>query len=532
MKKTKADLKFPWLGYLICFLCVAFLLVVGNPQYAALVRLPPILMAEEFRMVAVLLVPFALMYELFRFRDNRRSFDKQIEKYEQQISRLLNYKSALQSRAHKFAGHADKLKMFISDRLLEYIEYDEKFLHFKNIASEVRHNGVISYDKVQSAIRRAMAAEKDKDRCRQYEEALASMVYLWDLLDLSTTDNIAMYVANKVYESEEQYYRSILKKDDGETIYVPIFSVRRAIVKALKGFIEGLDTGALDNLKGNAPFFHEDDMYRVELANSGSLLGTENYVVLMMENLINNALFYANSRRYGSRYSRIAINLRREREHAAITVYGCGPLIGDEAKDQIFKLGFSTKRSKGHNGKGLGLYFVKQIVTGYEGQIEFDNITNEADTYVIRAELHSGEKINEIIDVSLDDSGKPVCRTGGDDTVLPEAVFKFENRIRSVEVSVQSLKKTFDLNEFEKNGKAVLVDPNAPDIPRWVLEVTHHRHRAKMLFKPLDVAGVRFRITLPTAESRLDPDYYDAHSDDLADFEQVDIELDDIDGHA
>ena len=169
---------------------------------------------------------FAIALDAFRFRQGKAKYDRQSQKYEQQIKELFQAKNALQHKVHTYSDHADKLKLFISDRLLEYIEYDEKFLHFKNIASEVRHNGVICYDKVSTALNAALAGGDpgDPGDRRQYQDALDSMRYLWDLLDLSTTDNIALYIANKLYESEEQYYQQLLAAEGEETPYTPTYS--------------------------------------------------------------------------------------------------------------------------------------------------------------------------------------------------------------------------------------------------------------------------------------------------------------------
>jgi len=99
------------------------------------------------------------------------------------VQELWESKKRLQLKAHTYSDHADKLKRFISDKLLEYIEYDEKFLHFKSIAAEVRHNGVISFDKVQTTLQRI---EDEADTPKQVSDVRAArdaMRYLWDLLD-------------------------------------------------------------------------------------------------------------------------------------------------------------------------------------------------------------------------------------------------------------------------------------------------------------------------------------------------------------
>lgn len=42
------------------------------------------------------------------------------------------------------------------------------------------------------------------------------MYYLWNLLDLSTADNIALHIANFLVNAKEQYYQIMLEKENDE----------------------------------------------------------------------------------------------------------------------------------------------------------------------------------------------------------------------------------------------------------------------------------------------------------------------------
>jgi hypothetical protein len=144
---------YPWLSLL------AALLVVG---WQWLLLHPSVLngrivasLAPDYLWLALVLLLLALIVDTRRLFRSRARYRDQLAQYQDQIADLFDAKRQLGTRARTYSDHADKLKMFISERLLEYIEYDEKFLHFKNIASEVRHNGVISYDKAQTALRQA-----------------------------------------------------------------------------------------------------------------------------------------------------------------------------------------------------------------------------------------------------------------------------------------------------------------------------------------------------------------------------------------
>ncbi|MDH5545848.1 MAG: ATP-binding protein [Gammaproteobacteria bacterium] len=519
----RAPLPFAWFGFAIAAVCLGYFYLISNQQRMLDWNIDPSMAATTTQLWILFAFILAIILEAVRFQRQKRYFDRQVENYEARLNDLLLGKNKLQNKVHKYADHADKLKMFISDRLLEYIEYDEKFLHFRHIASEVRHNGVISYDKVNTALRRAMRELKTEDTVT-YEEALRAMSYLWDLLDLSTTDNIAMYIANKIYESEEHYYRQLLD-DQQENPYSPTFSTRLAVIHSLDAFIINRDSALPPEGKRSEVYQYQDQYFWVKLDYAGELLGNENYIILLLENLINNALYYHNSKRYGHKYSRIAVRLTRNGKYAKLSVYNSGPNIEPEIQDEIFKLGFSTKRTKGHHGKGLGLYFVNEIVTGYEGELKIRNYVNKPETYVIRFEQNNGETMNQIINVILDERKKPQCSIKGDEEDTTEVVYKLAHKVQSLEISVQSSQKTFLANRLGKDGKTVLLDPQNPDKPRWCIEVHHLKAGDRIHFRPLDVTGVEFNILIPTADSRLDADYHELDEAKIDELENPSIEF-------
>ncbi|MDH5216803.1 MAG: ATP-binding protein [Gammaproteobacteria bacterium] len=523
----KAPLSFSWFGFLIAAACLAYFYIIADPQRMVELDLNDSLAAPQSQISVLFVFLLAIILEAIRFQRQKRIFDSLVDKYERRLTELLAGKNTLQNKVHKYSDHADKLKFFISDRLLEYIEYDEKFLHFRHIASEVRHNGVISYDKVNTALKKAIKERPDQD-VAEYESALRSMGYLWDLLDLSTTDNIAMYIANKIYASEEHYYRQLLD-DDKESPYSPTYSTRLAVIHSLDPFVRNRDNTLPAEGKKSETYNYHDAYFWLCLKNAGELLGNENYLVLMLENLINNALYYHNNKRYGHKYSRIAVKLSKNDKYARISVYNSGPNIDTELQEEIFQLGFSTKRTKGHHGKGLGLYFVNEIVKGYEGEIKIRNISNKTETYVVRIELGNGETLNQIIEVKLDEDQKPYCFVKGENAEEKEIQYRLDEKIRSIEISVQSSQKTFVANRVGKEGKTVLLDPQHPDIPRWSIEIQHLKSSEKVIFKPLDVTGVQFNILLPTAESRLDAEYHELDDATIDELENPNIEFIDTD---
>lgn len=526
---AKSNIHFPWLGFLtggIFIIALIFFRPIENIELSGLGLKIPV----EFEILGTtLLVIYLLLVarDVFQFFKSRRDFEISIQTYQEQIDELLRSKNVLNEKVHKYAGHADKLKLFISDRLLEYIEYDEKFFHFKNIASEIRHNGVISYDKVISALKTALQQEVDRTKRIAYESALDSMIYLWDLLDLSTTDNIAMYIANKLYVCEEHYYRSTLQSEDANLPISTHFVARQAVIKAICNMLEDPDMHDLREEMENSLVSFENQNYLIELNKAGNLLGNENYIVLMVENLIQNGLYYTNRKQKSKSRAKIHVQLYEESGKAKLSIYNPGPNIENENKDKIFQLGFTTKRTKGNQGRGLGLYFVKQIVNGYEGNIEYRNIVNEEDTYVVRIELSDRTVINEILESEQQANGRLLCKVDGVAQKHSHR-FKFNKPIVSVEVAVQSKKKTYKY-EIQDDEDSSFYDPDQPARPSWSIDLNKRRNGGEMLFSVLDTTGVIFTVTLPTAESRLDPTYHELEKNQLEHLENLDLDVKDID---
>jgi len=476
---------------------------------------------EAFLIVTAIIALLELLY----FQRSKARNKVRQERRDKQFNELLEVRNKLRRKAHTYSDHADKLKLFISDRLLEYIEYDEKFLHFKNIAAEVRHNGIVCYDQVMTALKTAAEQQQDGEQQR-YRSALSSMEYLWDLLDLSTTDNIAMYIANKNYECEEHYYQQLLSDGENKPPFAVSYSAQQAVIRALAGFVDIRREGDRA-LHTHEVYRLQTDLFWIELQQTGHLLGNENHFILLIENLIHNALYYCQAKSRKNRRPRIAIKLTTSSSDLHLTIYNTGPTIQESDRAQIFQLGYSTKRSREHRGKGLGLYFVQQIVKGYEGAIDFENIGNQAETYVIRLEFADGTKQSEIIHTVVSDTGQPLCRYHPSKESKPQAEFRFNTPLTSAEIATQSTQKTVNFlpasaeekhgehGEHKKSGGNQFIDPNHPDQPQWCIEYAPGKSRHKLIFRPLDISGVRFSVTLPSAESRLDADYHEVENETL-----------------
>lgn len=509
-------LAFPWPSSLGGLLLGFYLLLAGSPQaFSPTLSLPLVFLALEAQITALGVFALLLLLDLYRHGRAQRAFAADTERLRRELRQVWQSKKQLQLKAHTYAGHADKLKLFISEKLLEYIEYDEKFLHFKSIAAEVRHNGVICFDKVQTALQNTLketetqGAENDGlDRAQGIREALDAMCYLWDLLDLSTTDNIALHISNQLCECEEHYYQQLLHPEEPPTLpHDPDFSPRRAAMRALAPLLQDPPSGELyEELDRDQPLLLDSDpQFRAYLEPTDSLLGNENHFILMLENLLKNAQFFAR-KKARKKYSRVALKLRQQDGQIEVSVYNRGPLIREDRIDQIFQLGYSTRRAREHHGRGLGLFFVQEIVKGYEGRISVDNLENRPAVYSFRLALANQQVITEVIQVTLNAEGQPQCQRAKDDTPQPNLEWQLDSPISQVELTPADSEQTLRLDWTQARGRISLLDPENSLSPRWAMEFQARRGGGELRFVPLDVEGVCFRIHLPSAASRLEGD--------------------------
>lgn len=506
-------IRYPWRTLLAAKLLLFYALLLLSPVLVDSLKIPAVVFNAQYFIAAF--GGFLILAWL-----DFKHFSRQQQKVKASLQQLWNRKRQLQQRAQTSASHTDKLKLFISDKLLEYMEYDEKYLHFKSIAAEVRHNGVISFDKVQSALTYAAShslPDEQGNNALLYQQALVGMRYLWDLLDLSTTDNMALHIGANVSRCEELLFQAELQGTSlDELPMLPTFDPQRALVDTLT-----LHLGVtLCDAQGNPePAFLYDSqalakqplpllltdsegLYRIELHACDDLLGNANHIVLLLENLLRNAQFFATKRQYKSRFAPIAIRLWEAQQCLCVSVYNRGPHISDEAREQIFQLGFSTRRAREHNGKGLGLYFAQQIVQGFDGDIGFDNIHNHHERYHLRLELAGGEVQNLNLDVELNSAGEPLVRLADSNE---EAAKQWQlspgKRLHSIEISSTSQPQVARLTMEE--GTSQWFDPHNPAQPQWLISLSG-RKADLLSFMPLDIRGVQFSVRLPTLNGRLD----------------------------
>jgi len=92
----------------------------------------------------------------------------------------------------------------------------------------------------------------------------------------------------------------------------------------------------------------------------------ENYFRQIMTNILLNAVLYSPEN------AAIRIKMKNDSGKIIIEVSDEGPGIPDEFKESVFQYGFRINQNI--KGSGIGLFFVKNVLTAHNGNIEvFDN---------------------------------------------------------------------------------------------------------------------------------------------------------------
>ena len=156
----------------------------------------------------------------------------------------------------------------------------------------------------------------------------------------------------------------------------------------------------------------------------------------------------------------------------------------------------------------MGLFFVNEIVKGYEGNILVENMINKPDVYSIRIALKNGEVITKVVTTSID-TGRPMICESQHDQPHKSLQWTFNSPINSVEVSSTACGTTDIFNQFNDKKITTILDPEHSHFPYWSIGIQPKRGGNKthnVQFTPLDINGVRFSIRLPSAESRMEGD--------------------------
>ncbi|MEM7294315.1 MAG: ATP-binding protein, partial [Pseudomonadota bacterium] len=315
-------------------------------------------------------------------------------------------------------------------------------------------------------------------------DATESMQYLWDLLDLATADNIAVHIANHLYAREEEFFQLQLAEPDAAPPSIsPTYNPKQIIERCLAG-------ADIENLS-------------LTLDDVEPLLGNPNHLRLVLENLLNNAAYYAERARYKNRHAKIAVGLQQKAGRVRLSIYNHGPTVDEENREKLFQLGFSTRQVSDHHGKGLGLHFVSEIVQGYEGDLSFQNIEGREDSASIRITTANGEVETHLVHFRFDGERLGCSTVNGGEEIHRQCEWRFSSSIQAVEVVTESDGARVQ-QLIDADSQILLLDRANPEYARWSLDIRNRKRSAKLTFQVLDITGVRFAASLPTARSRLD----------------------------
>ena len=536
-------LHFPWLSFtVIVLICIALVIRVFLEElYFEANWLESLLRFESPLWIVVLTI--ALSFDVYKTVQQNNKIRNSFFKIKSELDLAWKQKAKQQDRANTFSGQKDKLKSFISDKLLEFMEYDEKFVHFKGIAAEVRHNGVISYDKVTTALEKAIEQQgflemyESKDSAHSqnvstqtleslslYQNAQDAMEYLWALLDLSTADNMALHIGKQLIECEEHFFQLKLDSDKKMELtqsipLAPTFPPQLSLLLTISLQSDETEIRNLISLSRinhqvfQEAFEFENDTFKLFMAPTAELLGNPNHIILLLENLIKNALFFAKKPPQKQASDRVIIQLRENNSTAQFYIYNRGPNIAEEDFAHIFNLGFSTRRNRKHNGKGLGLFFSKQIVDGYQGEIEASNISGNQSWLKVIIDYEAGEsksylfrakEVDGDIGLMLDESKETLAHFELDCEMFLSRISlsiltdEKENITASISLSGK---------ELNQNASRSIVLEDQSLIPLWKVKLNADKKAKKphkISIHPLRISGVAFTVSIPTAESLLD----------------------------
>jgi signal transduction histidine kinase len=269
--------------------------------------------------------------------------------------------------------------------------------------------------------------------------------------------------------------------------------------------------------KGLPCQWQDDPVFWLSLESCDAVLGNENHWVLLLENLLKNAQFFSGKRPYRHKYRRIGVRLGEVSGKVRLQVFNSGPAISEEDKLKVFQLGYSTRRVKEHHGKGMGLFFVGEIVKGYDGSIRIENIQNQPRRMTLRLEFENGDVRTDSFDLLIEDD-MPVCLKSDQGNTEKSLSWSFDRRLRSVELASDDSTQPQQLELTSNTRNLTWTDPRRPYNPNWALDISLTRKTSGLVFTPLDVRGVEFVVELPLASSRL--------SDEVSpeDMEAIDVD--------
>ena len=122
---------------------------------------------------------------------------------------------------------------------------------------------------------------------------------------------------------------------------------------------------------------HKGILLEVNVQQNPVLIGDENCLRLVLGNLVSNAVKFTNE-------GRVSVNVSYKTNHLTLEVRDEGPGITDEDMKRIFEPFAQLSNAAAHNGFGIGLALVDEIVRQMNGTITVDDNGNKGTLFTVR----------------------------------------------------------------------------------------------------------------------------------------------------
>jgi len=272
-----------------------------------------------------LLISWAIL-TIHLYRSRRRNFRKHIKS-----NKLLeSYRTVNDDKTifiNELKEQQDIYKQKLNKSLIE-----NQFLH--EFSDRHEHDCSSRFSIIELNLKKI----KNKENQDLIDKSLHQLIFLKDAITVHLTPNISEYIRQNVESTREQFN----------------------LTKRIHNYL-------------NTSFDLKDPKNRLVFnceVKDIILFGKWTPVEIMLDNIINNAF------RHSSKNSDIIVSVTKINTFVQITIRNNGPHIPDDLRKEIFNKGFSIRSRNPNTQKGgFGLYFAKQVVTGYDGSIECKNFS-------------------------------------------------------------------------------------------------------------------------------------------------------------
>ena len=116
---TGSRIPYPWLSTTSALIIICWQFILLLPELILPYELPVPLTQEQSLLAGLAITILFVVFDVSRFVKAWSAYKSQLIKRENQITELFDSRRELGARVRTYSDHADKLKLFISDRLLE-----------------------------------------------------------------------------------------------------------------------------------------------------------------------------------------------------------------------------------------------------------------------------------------------------------------------------------------------------------------------------------------------------------------------------